>query len=163
MQRKTQLLTLTQKEIKDVLQRCINAVADIKDQITNLVLFFGAFSTMVTNVIVHFTEDFLTQAKVVQDVVDEIGAISLDDLIRQCLATVTLMCLAYFSLFNTITNKYKTFSIEHIMPGVSLCEQMGKTTNDELHSVEARLLKLQTYMENARKSMEVDAKQVRKP
>lgn len=96
---------------------------------------------MVTHVIQFYTEDFLERT----EVVNKIGITSLADVNRQCIATVTLMCLAYFSLFSSITDKYMKFSIEHIMPGVSLCEKMGKTTTEKLYSVEERLHELQTY------------------
>jgi len=115
------------EQIKKILVQCIGMIIQMKQQITNLVRFFSALSAMVEHVVKTQVADFLGLVGTAQRL---IGNVSISDMSRQELYTTTLMVQAYFSLFSTIANMYKTMSIKHVMPGVALCDELSKSITD---------------------------------
>ena len=67
----------------------------------------------------------------------------------QELCTTTLMCQAYFSLFSTIAKMYNKISIEHIMPGVALCDDLSKCADDDRNAVATGTKALNVFSDNA--------------
>lgn len=60
------------------------------------------------------------------------------------------MCQAYFSLFSTIAKMYTKISIEHIMPGVKLCDKLSMSVDGGSPSVIAeRVWELHRFSDNA--------------
>jgi hypothetical protein len=138
--------------------QCIGMVIQMKQQITNLVRFFSALSAMVEHVVKTQVADFLGQVDTAQTCL--IGNISLSDMSRQELYTTTLMMQAYFSLFNTIANMYKKISVDHIMPGVYLCDDLSKSTTDP-NATNTKLAQLTEFTDNAQKAIKDEVAKVR--
>jgi hypothetical protein len=117
-----------QEEIKKILIQCIGTLIQLKAQITNLVRFFSALSAMVEHVVKQNVRSFLDQVGTAQECL--IANISLSDYSRQSLYTTTLTVQAYFSLFQAITKMYVNISINHIMPGIKMCDELSKSSGD---------------------------------
>jgi hypothetical protein len=126
--------------------QCIGTLIQMKAQITNLVQFFGALSAMVEHVVKNNVKDFVLQVESARKLL--IGNISLLDVSRQELYTISLMCQAYFSLFSTVAKMYTQISIAYIMPGVHLCDELSKSTDDP-NAVADRSRKLEQFSEAA--------------
>lgn len=129
----------------------------MKTQITNLVRFFAALSAMVEHVVKSTVRDFFDQIDTAKTCL--IGNISLSDLTRQDLYTTTLMCQAYFSLFSTIANMYIKINVDHIAPGVALCDKMSKTT-DNPNALSERMIELDNFTEEAQAAVRREVKLV---
>ena len=141
---------LAQKQIKNILKQCIGTLIQMKEQITNLVRFFASLSAMVEHVVKGTVRDFLDQVDTAKTCL--IGNISLSDLTRQDLYTTTLMCQAYFSLFSTIAEMYLKINVEHIAPGIKLCDKMSKTTDDP-SALSQRMIELDNFTDEAQKAV----------
>jgi hypothetical protein len=133
-------------------------IVQMKQQITNLVRFFGALSAMVENVVKTQVRDFLDQVDTAKTCL--IGSVSLSDLSRQELYTTTLMVQAYFSLFNSIANMYKKMSVGHIMPGVKLCDELSRSSNDS-NAMTRKMRELDEFTDAAQKAVREEVAKVR--
>ncbi|KAF8892585.1 hypothetical protein BD779DRAFT_1661291 [Infundibulicybe gibba] len=97
---------MTMEGVKTVLIQCIGALHVVKRNVQDFVKQIGSAQRLLA------------------------GGLSMLDVSRQELYTISLMCQAYFSLFSTIARMYTTISVNHIMPGVKLCDQLSLSTND---------------------------------
>jgi hypothetical protein len=131
--------------------QCIGTLIQMKAQITNLVQFFGALSAMVEHVVKNNIKDFVLQVESARKLL--IGNVSLLDVSRQELYTISLMCQAYFSLFSTIAKMYTQISIAHIMPGVHLCDELSKSTDDP-NAVAKRSRELEQFSDAAQAAVQ---------
>lgn len=122
----------------------------MKAQITNLVNFFSALSAMVEHVVKENVRDFMDQVDTAKTCL--IGNISLSDLSRQELYTTTLTVQAYFSLFQTIAKMYVKISIDNIKPGLSLCDDLSRSTNDP-DAMAKRMRMLDEFTDKAEAAM----------
>lgn len=59
------------------------------------------------------------------------------------------MCQAYFSLFSTIAKMYTKISIDHIMPGVALCDELSKSADGDPDAIAVRTQALNEFSDNA--------------
>lgn len=145
-----QLQQAQMDEIKKILRQCIGALIQMKAQITNLVSFFSALSAMIEHVVKHNVREFLDTVDTAQSCL--IGNISLSDMTRQDLYTTTVMLQAYFSLFSTICSMYTKISIQHIRPGINLCDQLSESTNDP-NAMQQRMRELDQFTDSAQEAV----------
>lgn len=132
-------------------------IIQMKQQITNLVRFFSALSAMVEHVVKTKVREFLDEVDTAKGVL--IAGISLSDLCRQELYTTTLMCQAYFSLFSTIATMYKKISIDHIMPGVKLCDEISKS-QDDASATQTKMRDLNEFTDKAQEAIKNEVAKV---
>lgn len=69
--------------MKKILAQCMGVLVDLKEQISNLVLFFTAISCMVEHVIKNHVTNFVEEAKNAKEYMMELGGTSLADFQRQ--------------------------------------------------------------------------------
>jgi hypothetical protein len=112
---------------------------------------------MIEHVVKENVKDFLRQVGTAQKCI--IAGVSLLDLSRQELYTTILMTQAYFSLFRSIADMYKSISVEYIQPGVRMCDEMSKTV-DNPNSVQKRLADLNEFTEKAQEAVEKKVSEV---
>ncbi|KAF3940749.1 hypothetical protein ABW19_dt0206211 [Dactylella cylindrospora] len=141
---------MTMDEIKKILIQCIGTLIQMKSQITNLVRFFSALSAMVEHVVKNNVKEFMLNVESAKKTL--IAGYSMLDFSRQELYTTSLMVQAYFSLFNSIATMYNKISINHIMPGVRLCDELSKSTDDP-SAVAKRTRQLEEYSDNAQNAV----------
>ena len=137
--------------------QCIGTLIQMKAQITNLVMFFSALSAMVEHVVKSNVRDFLAQINVAKTCM--IGNISLSDVSRQELFTTTLTVQAYFSLFQTIANMYTKISINHIRPGITLCDDLSRSTSNP-DAMNQRMKALNQFTDNAQAAVREEVAKV---
>jgi 3-methyladenine DNA glycosylase Mpg len=63
------------------------------------------------------------------------------------------MCQAYFSLFSTIAKMYTKVSIDHIMPGVKLCDKLSMSADGDPNAILVRSRELEQFTDNAQKAV----------
>jgi hypothetical protein len=106
------------------------------------VRFFQGLTNIVNMVVTENVTDFVKQAESAR--VSLMGGVSLLELQRQELYTTMLMCQAYFSLFSTIAKMYKQVSRDHVMPGLTLCDELSKITSQP-HAFGVKRRQLETF------------------
>ncbi|KAF9552933.1 hypothetical protein CPC08DRAFT_673678, partial [Agrocybe pediades] len=128
-------LSLT--EIKAILIECIKLIIHLKQQITNLVRFFKAMSSIVDVCVKFHVEPFLDTIKqlVAADGTDpnqdlKIGNYTLTDYQRSTVFSAAVTLRSYFDVFGEIAKMWVQLSNENIMPGLKLCDDLSTTTQD---------------------------------
>lgn len=150
------LANVTQEEIKGILVECIKLIINLKQQITNLVRFFNALTTIIEICITTHVDPFLQtiQASTAADGTDptknfQVGGYTLEDLQRsvrprpafltsrvsskganseQMLYSAAITIQSYFSVFQDIASMWARLSNEHIMPGLRMCDDLAAGT-----------------------------------
>ncbi|KAF8587134.1 hypothetical protein K439DRAFT_860309 [Ramaria rubella] len=138
---------ITMEGIKKILIQCIGTLIQMKTQINNLVQFFSALSAMIEHVVKQNVKDFVGQVESARQVY--VAHISLLDITRQELYTASLMCMGYFSLFSTITKMYTKISVDHIMPGIKLCDELSKSDDENSEAIQQRTRALEIFSNEA--------------
>jgi hypothetical protein len=184
---------LTLSEIKDILFECIKLVITLKTQITNLVRFFKAIATVVELAVKYHVKPFIDTLKSITaaDGTDpekeyKIGNFTLTDYQRSvsrifpyhlpvCLPSTdaeviqnvynsTLTIRAYFGLFGDIASMWVKVSVDSIMPGLKLCDELSvgeDGTPNDLDTMKAKAAALESWSQDAQDRVKSIAKEVR--
>ncbi|KAK0660478.1 hypothetical protein QBC41DRAFT_383707 [Cercophora samala] len=125
-------------EVKRILIECIKLVINLKQQITNLVRFFKALTSLIDMCVQLQVDPFLDTIKaiVAADGTDpnkdlRIGDYTMTDFQRSQVYGAAITLRSYFGVFGEISNMWVQLSKDCIMPGLTLCDELSASASDE--------------------------------
>ncbi|KAK2007069.1 hypothetical protein LZ32DRAFT_695625 [Colletotrichum eremochloae] len=119
-------------KIKSILIKCIDILVQLKSQISKLVAFFSAVSTLVEHVVDDQVQPFITYLKSATNMEKPEATIlnfTMTDFMRQMIFSYCLNIRAYFELFRDIALLYGDVNVQFISPGLELVNSMQTEYN----------------------------------
>ncbi|PKK55219.1 hypothetical protein CI102_9 [Trichoderma harzianum] len=122
-------------EVKRILIRAIELIAQMKSQIANLCRFFGAIGATVDAVVKYNVQPFIDDITATTNDPtarqSSIAGYNYTDLTRTMIYQAVVTIQAYFSVFADIASMWSELSREDIMPGLTLVDMMSLPQNNE--------------------------------
>ncbi|KAJ4856908.1 hypothetical protein T069G_07805 [Trichoderma breve] len=122
-------------EVKRILIRAIELIAQMKSQIANLCRFFGAIGATVDAVVKYNVQPFIDDITAITNdptvKQSSIAGYNYTDLTRTMIYQAVVTIQAYFSVFADIASMWSELCSEDIMPGLELVDMMSQSKNNE--------------------------------
>ncbi|KAL7910526.1 hypothetical protein GGI35DRAFT_370736 [Trichoderma velutinum] len=122
-------------EVKRILIRAIELIAQLKSQIANLCRFFGAIGATVEAVVKYNVQPFIEDIRAINNdpttKPSSIAGYNYTDLTRTMIYQSVVTIKAYFSVFADIASMWSELSQEDIMPGLTLVDEMSLSRQNE--------------------------------
>ncbi|KAJ4232276.1 hypothetical protein NW759_002664 [Fusarium solani] len=142
--------------IKSILAHCITLVVKLKNEVTNLVRFFKAITTIIQFVAEKHANPYIETIKVITSGGDDpgesykLGAYTLTDLQQSSCFNSIITIRSYYSVFGDIASMWNQVSRSSVFPGLHIIDQISSFDPSEDSSmVRRRANELQEWSKRA--------------
>ncbi|KAH0524105.1 hypothetical protein TsFJ059_009015 [Trichoderma semiorbis] len=146
------MTTADLNEVKRILIRAIELIAQMKSQISNLCRFFGAIGATVDAVVMYNVQPFIDDITATTNDStagqSSITGYHYNDLTRTMIYQAVVTIKAYFSVFADIAGMWSQLCIEDIKPGLELVDKMSLSGENEEQQL--KMDELQNWTQKAR-------------
>lgn len=134
--------TVTMKEVKSILSKCMNNLQQFQEHLSSLVTFFTQIHTFVEQTYELRAQDFIASATTSRQLIDdtpESERAAQKQRRMEDLLVDSLKLRGYYSVLREIAGTYVEVSRKHIIPGVNQVDRLSLTDEEGAEVSKARI------------------------